>query len=553
MYFRLPVLCLVSLVASSLLSGASQEIYPLTKLIIGDSEPALLAIPPTAGGAVPVYVDQPALFADDEFRATVAKYIGTPISNDLLNELIKKINEHAQRKDRLIAKVLIPTQDITGGTLRFVVLLGRYSEFTFQGNRWFSSKLLEERLGLKPGDEIRLSTLENAVNWANTNPFRQLKVLINELPNEPGKANLMVGVRERVPFRAVLSVEDMGNELIGEWRYTASLQHGNLWGRDHLASYQFLTSEDPKVFHAHAADYRIPLRWRHFLQFSGSYVLTNPRFGEQGLLLQRGENLNLNIRYTVPLRAGHEPRDVFFGATYKHGNNNLEFDPDLTRYQVFDNATDTFQLFAGFSNVNRDKHGAWSVAATLFASPGNFNSRNTDKALQAFGSRLGASSSYLYGNVAIQRLQSLGRGWDIFARTIGQLATSNIVRGEHLAIGGAATARGYDESIYAAEQGIVFGADLLTPVMKVPLPFFPKTSPRLETRLLAFYDFAEVEYKHRDPSDIPFAALASTGIGIRASLANNFTLSVDYGWQLTELPLPPRSRSRGHVKVMFAY
>lgn len=555
MSLRFPALFLFTLLLPFSVFGAvGQEVYPLTKLILADSEEKVLAVPVEAGGAVPVYVHELPIFADEEFQRIVAGFIGKPIGDEVLNALIQAINQHAQKKDRLIAKVLIPTQDITQGTLRFVVLLGRYNELMIQGNRWFSKKLLEERLGLKPGDEVRLSTLEQAVNWTNTNPFRQVKVFISEVANAPGQANLMVGVQERAPFRAVLSVDDTGNQVIGEYRYTATVQYANLWGRDHMASYQFLTSDDINVFQAHAVDYRMPLRWRHFLQFSGSYITTNPRFGQDELLEQRGENLNTNLRYIVPLRTGSEPRDVFFGATYKHGNNSLEFDPELTKYQVFSTNTDTFQLFAGLSNVSRDKHGAWAFSAIVYGSPGNINSRNTDEALQAFGSRIAASSSYIYGTLSVQRMQSLGKsGWEVFARGILQAATSNIVTGEHLAIGGSTTARGYDENIFAGEQGYVLNTDLVSPVWKKQLPFLAKKSPPLETRFLVFYDMAEVDYKHRYPVDIPFARLASTGVGVRATLGSNLSLSVDYGWQLRDLPQPPRSHSRGHVKLVLAY
>jgi hemolysin activation/secretion protein len=92
----------------------------------------------------------------------------------------------------------------------------------------------------------------------------------------------------------------------------------------------------------------------------------------------------------------------------------------------------------------------------------------------------------------------------------------------------------------------------MSPVWKKPLPFLSKEFPA-ETRLQFFYDAAQVEYKHRYPSDVPFAPLASAGLGIRASFANNFSFSADYGWQLTHLPQEPRNRSRGHIKVVLAY
>jgi hypothetical protein len=37
------------------------------------------------------------------------------------------------------------------------------------------------------------------------------------------------------------------------------------------------------------------------------------------------------------------------------------------------------------------------------------------------------------------------------------------------------------------------------------------------------------------------------------SLATNFSLVADYGWQLTRLPYEVEEHSRGHIRVTFAY
>lgn len=162
----------------------------------------------------------------------MAAFIGKPITNELLNTLANAIAQHARENDRLIVKVIPPNQDISTGIFRLAVVVGRYNEFQFKGNRWFSSKLLQEKLGIKAGDEVRLSTLDDAVKWANTNPFRQVQVLINDLPNQPGKADLIVGVAERIPVRFTASYDDSGNQVLGTRHYTGALQFGNLWGRD---------------------------------------------------------------------------------------------------------------------------------------------------------------------------------------------------------------------------------------------------------------------------------------------------------------------------------
>jgi tetratricopeptide (TPR) repeat protein len=49
------------------------------------------------------------------------------------------------------------------------------------------------------------------------------------------------------------------------------------------------------------------------------------------------------------------------------------------------------------------------------------------------------------------------------------------------------------------------------------------------------------------------ASEALEAIGLRLNFANNFSLTADYGWQLSELPYPVEDRSRGHIKATLAF
>lgn len=539
----------LSLVLSLIPSLQSAEVYSFKKLLLAKTEAEVTALPETSGGSAVAFAAALPEFNEQVFLEAVQKFVGQPIGTELLNALATAVAAHAQKHDRLGAKVAIPVQNVENGTLRFAVIYGHYNQLSFRGNRWFSSKLLEDRMGIKPGDEIRLSTLEDAVTWLNTNPFRQIKVLVNEIPNEPGKADLIIGVEERRPFRAAFSVDDTGNPIIGKHRMAGSFMFGNVLGRDHQASYQYLTTDETHVYQGHAIDYRIPLRWRHFLQVSANYVQIRPTFDE---FSQKGETTVANLRYTVPLRSGPEASELSFGANFKRSNNNLEFGGR----EAFSSSSDIFQLTGAFSTIKRDRYGAWLFSFSANASPGDVNSRNTDAALQR--SRNGASAKYLYGTFAIQRGLNLGKGWEAFGRGVIQRASTNLIASEQLAIGGSGSVRGYDENVYAAENGFVLSTELLAPVWTRRLPAKKIMAP-LQGRALAFLDIGNVEYRNSYVNELTLAPLASTGFGLRASLGNNFSFTFDYGWQLTHLARqrtmlqrPPLS-SRGHLKVVLAF
>lgn len=531
-------------------AATSVEVAILAKLLVSDSEPKVATLATDTGGSEKVVVHEAKLFSSPKLVAVLEKFIGKPITNELLNEIANAIALYARQNDRLIVKVIqvVPTSDdVAGGVVRLAVVVGRYNEFQFKGNRWFSSKLLQEKLGIKPGDEVLVSTLEEAVKWANANPFRQIKVLVNDLANLPGKADLIVGVEERIPVRFTASFDDTGNEIIGVNHYTGALQFGNLWGRDHQGSYQYTTTDHQAVFQSHSLDYRVPLPWRHYLQLNAGYLKVRPTFGAGGVFSQRGQNILGNLRYSIPIRDGDNPIEFSVGVDFKQGNNNLAYGGTT----LLNNTTDNFQLTSSYSMVRRDQRGAWLFGINLDVSPGNVNSRNTDAAFSA--SRFNTKARYATGTISVQRMLNLEREWSLYSRAVAKIATSNVPGSEQLSIGGSSTVRGFDERIYTGDQGFVFSNDLQTPAFRQSLKFLGKNRAPLETRFVAFYDAAQVFYKHRDVNDVRFTPLASTGFGVRVSLPINFTLSADYGWQISHLSYTSTKHSRGHVKVVLAF
>lgn len=529
-----------------------EEVYNLAQLLISDTtEKAMAMDPASLSGQATVVRDVPYLAAGD-FKTRMNKFIGRKVDNTLLKEIIATIVQYAREHDRLVSQVEFPNnQSITNGTLRVVVHVGRYNELSFRGNRWFSRTLLEQKLGIKPGDEVRLSTLEEAVDWANTNPFRQVKVLVNELPNKPGSADLLVAVQEARPIRLGFSYDDSGNAVIGKNRYTGSIQFGNLWGRDHQAFYQYLTADNPRYYHAHGIDYKIPLPWRHFLQMSGSYTEAQPIFGE-GKFQSKGRTAVADLRYTIPLRTGENPAEFYAGFDYKRSNNDLLFGGQSV-YLFFDGTgprqAEVYQFTFGASKVQHDKKGGWVFGAAINASPGNFtpNNRTTNFGVISPG----ASATYAVASVSVQRLSKLAHGWDFYSRFVGQIASTNLMASEQLGIGGASTVRGFDSSLFAGDDGFAISNDLAAPAWHFKLPRISDKRGPLETRFLMFYDAGHVFYHHPLGDQPP--PIASAGVGLRMAFSNIFSLNLDYGWHLTRLPLHAPQTARGHIKAVLSF
>lgn len=519
--------------------------YPLRQILIAESVEAASALSYVPNGGFVVLSPALSFVNAKELTKLLAAGENRPIDDRLLVAIAQVVEGFLRRNDFPIATAVIPQQKITDGALRVAVLLGKFREIRIQGNRWFSESLLRDKLHVERGEVLRLSDLERAVNWTNDSPFRRVRVHIDPIPNSD-EANLIVGVQERLPLRLSGSIDNGGNDVIGQYRIIAGVSYGNMWGRDHSASYQFVTTDEPKIYQAHGFNYRVPLAWRHTLQLTASYAHATPTFYE-GLFAQDGENASADLRYSIPLKSGDNPLEAFASLGYKQSNNNLEFGGT----QVQNSKTDSFGLSLGVSKVRRDRKGAWILGASVTGSPGGINSRNRDAVFD--NARIGAKASYIYGNFTLQRLLVLAHGWEFSSRAALQLSSGKLLANEQFSGGGAATARGFDENTILGDEGFALSNEILSPVHRKPLPFLSKSRAPLESRALLFFDAVHASLKHAYSFDRPLLPLASVGVGLRMSLPNNFALTADYGWQVSRLAPNLERDTRAHVKLVLAY
>jgi hemolysin activation/secretion protein len=529
----------------------------LRQILITEGVEGADALKPVPNGGFVVLSPALSFLKRDPFLRRLAEGENKVLDDRLLVAISRVVESVAKSQDLPLATAVIPPQNIADGTLRVALLVGKFREIKFQGNRWFSETLLRDMLKVSQGEIVRFSEIDRAVAWANNNPFRRIRAHIDPIPNST-EANLIIGVQERIPLRLAASYDNGGSEVIGKSRYTAAISYANLWGRDHQASYQYITTNKPQYFQGHALDYRVPLPWRHHLQFSSSYFSSDPELYE-GLFLNEGETVNADLRYSMPVRIGTYTADVVAGFSFKQSNNNLTWDPSGNSLQILGTKTDVFQMTLGASTVRRDKRGAWGFGANFTFSPGGINSRNSDSAFDAgrYGrgdsARIGAKARYAYGSLSIQRLLTLAPGWDFMSRVVVQVSDSNLLSSEQIAIGGASTVRGFNENTFAGDRGVVWSNELLAPPLPLSLPRLSKWGGPLETRLLAFYDMGDTGLHERYPVDTPRSTLRSTGVGLRTSFATNFSLTADYGWHLSKLPYATDRHRRAHVKATLAY
>jgi hemolysin activation/secretion protein len=526
--------------------------YPVKRLIFSDTLAKAAAIRPRIDSGRIVTENLP-LLATPEFSRFISPYFDQPISIESVERLRNDVTGYLKKHDLLVVDVPQPMVDPASGELRIGVQIGRYSQLVFKGNRYFSNDLLMKKLGIKPGDEVRYSTLEDAVNWTNQNPFRQIQVMVNTVGKQPGIADLDVSVQERLPVQIAASFDDTGNSVIGENHYTASILFGNLWNSDQQLSYQYTTSKPRGLYELQSLDYRAPLPWHHYVEFTAAYADVKPVLFS-GFGSENSRNVVADGRYIVPVKLGSWKLEMSAGFDYKQVRTDLLFGgyeitsaivPAFTPYDIA-------QITGSVTAIRADSRGKWTFATFGDESPGGFNSRNSDGVFGAV--REGGESHYLYDSLQAVRETDLPHDFQLFTRGQAQLSTANLPPSEELSIGGLATIRGYDERIFSGDQGWVVSQEIRGPAVNWHPWTLPKNWRSLQTRPIVFWDYGRVYYKHPSPADYPIDPLMSSGVGIISNLASNFSLSADYGWQILHTYMEPDPmHRRGHIQLTVAY
>lgn len=479
-----------------------------------------------------------------EFYSAISSYFNQPVTMENLKKIMRYTTEYLRKHDYPVVDVVLPDgQDITDGKVQIVVLIGKYGELEVDGNEWFYEDYYAKHFKLPTGDPISRSELLQKLEWINSNPFNRVDVMYRRGKNF-GETDVVLNVKDRNPVRVYSGYDDTGNDLTREERVFAGFNLGNLFGKGHQLNYQFMSSPEFKKMRAHSANYVVPLSWQHRLTMFGSFSETDSEVDAPFEL--DGQSWQLGLRYGIPLkRFGDYRHALEFGYDYKSTNSSLDFG----EVNVFGNDIEVSQFSVGYSADFQDRFGDSHVGSTVYWSPGRMTPHNRDEDFEQ--DRAGADAEYFYGECELSRLTYLPHDFVWSAAAKGQLSNGNLVGSERMGLGGYSSVRGYDEREVSGDHGFYVRNELRSP--GVGFLGGLRECLRDELQFLLFFDYGMVARDEKLASEAGVMHLASIGPGLRYSLNDNFSLRLDYGWQLHDSGAGNKNSRRLHLSAVMSY
>ena len=485
--------------------------------------------PPTTKVLVKAYkINGTSVIASAELESIVAPYVGREMDLTELEKVADVVTTALRDKGYSLARAYIPAQEIKDGNLEIAVLEGRVGEIIVRGNQNYSSEFIKR--GFTPvvrDGAIKQNSLEKSLLVLNEYPDLKATAVL-EAGQEPGATDIVVTVKDKLPFHLVMDYDNFGTESVSKNRFGLEVNLGRfLIVEGSSLSLRAVIGSDPKSYHYGRASYLLPINGYGtklgFLGYGGDFDV--------------GQELSeFNITATT---WGYSPYLTHPLVRTRGANLTGEFG--------FESKDSTQWLLGSLFSRDRVRMLRMGLNADWIDRTGrNFISlsilQGLEEALGAMensdskSSRVGADNRFTKAYVNWARVQKVIDRVSIILRGSGQASTRPLVVTEQFFIGGADSVRGYPPGEFLGDNGY----NVSTELRVSPLP-------NQDILQLAFFvDHGGVSIKDPPPGVKKSHQLTGAGYGFRLSLPYNINGRFDVGF-----PVRPAKTSSGDRPTLY--
>jgi len=491
-------------------------------------------------------VDGSRLISQDEIDRTLLPFTGSGRDFGTVQTALEALEKLYAAKGYNAVQVILPEQTLDSGIVRFTVVESRLASVRVEGNHYFSSENYQRALvSLRPGTTPNFDEMVDNLRMVNDNPARQATVVMRAGAAE-GEVDAVVRATDQPPVRYAVTFDNTGNAQTGPFRVGAAVQHANLFDRDHVASFQAVTSPlRARQVHIYGFGYQAPIYEANgavglFLGYSNvNSGIVNTAAGNFNIA---GSGIIFGLRYTqlLPKRGDWEHK-LAFGWDWRAYQSNVtvvggtaKLVPDVTVHPI----SLTWQT----SRRKADED--ISAYLTLVQNLPGGNDGN-DRQFQQIGGRPGANSLYQLWRYGFNYQKALDGDWAVRVNLTGQHTQQSLISGEMFGIGGADSVRGFLEREHSSDKGHRGTLEGYTP------EFGMNWLDGLKVRALAFYDFGWVKRIHPGPSEVYSTGIASIGAGVRISLGKDSSARLDYARVIDDSQTSRGMRLHGALSYVF--
>ena len=246
-----------------------------------------------------VVTDPSAILTAEEIRSRFAPLEGRDVTVSEILEAVESLNDLYRDQDYL-ARAILPRQTVRDGVVQIRLVESRLDGIDVTGASARGNAYYQRRLGVAPGELLRIGDLERAIERFNA--LHEDALRIELAPGEAfGTSRVLLHVTEPPRRRVLLTADNLGRDAIGLYRAGVYLIDRSLFGGGDRASVGSVFAAGSRSY---SASYELPLNPSDTrLHANGSYGDVQIIDGVLETIGSGGQSYDLALGVSHPFRA----------------------------------------------------------------------------------------------------------------------------------------------------------------------------------------------------------------------------------------------------------
>ena len=430
-------------------------------------------------------------FSDDQLAAVLLDLSGQALTLGQLQQAADRITAWYRQHDWLLARAILPPQEIDDGYLTIQIVEGKYDQVRLNNQSALPDRLLQNATrGLNAGDGVRAGALENALMSLDALPASQVNSRLSR-GEQVGTSALDIDVNDLPALSGQLSLDNYGNTYNGEYRLTGGLTVANPFGLGDSLQLQALVSDGDQKYLS--TQYELPVGpWNTRVGLSLSWLeyelgkdfdslnakgkaATGSVFASQNWWQQRRWGVSSRIEWRY-----RDLEDEQLGVASEKTLRSVTLDlvNGYWRDDLLGGSANSYRLSWTHGELSMDS--PYAVASDFYGTEGRYHKVN----------------------LAVLRQQRLSPRFTLNMNFRGQLADGNLDSVEKMSLGGAYGIRAFPQGEASGDEGWLASTEL-------------RYALSSQWQLGAFLEAGEITY-NKDPLAIGDRHRNLKGAGVSA-------------------------------------
>lgn len=468
------------------------------------------------------------MFETEQLLALLEDLTGKELDFAGLNEAVTRITRHYRDHGYMVARAILPAQDIEGGIVTIKVLEGRLESATLDNKSLAKDHKLQSILDktLSLDEPLSSASTERAILLVSDFAYARAQGILNP-GKEVGTTSLIVETEKGSRFHGGVYVDNYGNYYSGQNRIGATFNLNNPLGIGDILSFGGNITDENLQFGR--LGYQIPV-FSYGTKIGISYSSMAYELGDFFDDLNaygKAKTASVTLEHPIVrslqanlyLRLGYDDKDL--EDTIEATNSITKKSAQVISTSLLGEWQDT--LFGGGS----------TKAGVTFTSGDLDIITPAVKAIDATTAR--TQGRYTKYNVNISRLQHIAGSLSLYVDGRLQKAGDNLDSSEDFSLGGPFSVRAYPQGEAVGDEGWLSTIELRYG-LSTPLPGIFVAS--------VFHDRGEVDINYSPwTTDNNTLRRNGTGIGLNWSYKDVFRIHGTVAWRGASLPTSAPDRS----------